>query len=207
MRLFADSPVLVRDPVCGMTLDLAHASGRSIGAHTYYFCSAYCRSRFDPDPRRSFVLPPIDRRGMSSREQRRLSRPVDGSLSAALARRNILIAHGWILEAFERFYSDDVIVTWPDGTSLSGKRANRERLHQLLGGLKSFHARVFASSIDVDKDLSSSEWILMLDQQQSGLTTVHRLTEQRWENGRIVEESLRSTRRAKEKSWDMESES
>ena len=144
---------------------------------------------------------------MSSREQRRLSRPVDGSLSAALARRNILIAHGWILEAFERFYSDDVIVTWPDGTSLSGKRANRERLHQLLGGLKSFHARVFASSIDVDKDLSSSEWILMLDQQQSGLTTVHRLTEQRWENGRIVEESLRSTRRAKEKSWDMESES
>jgi YHS domain-containing protein len=203
LRLFAESPVPVRDPVCGMTLDLTQANAKSVGRHTYFFCSTFCRSRFDPDPSKSFVLPLVSRTGMSSRERRRLSRPVDGSIAAALERRNVLIAHGWILEAFEKFYSDDVIVTWPDGVSVAGKRANRERLHQFAGGLKSFHGRVFSSSIDVEYGLSSSEWILTLDQQQSGRSTVHQLTEQKWDNSRIVEESVRIVRQSKEKSWDI----
>jgi xanthine dehydrogenase accessory factor len=41
----------VRDPVCGMTVDVTRA--RHMCAHdgrTYYFCSAACRRRFDADP-------------------------------------------------------------------------------------------------------------------------------------------------------------
>lgn len=203
LRLFAESPVPVRDPVCGMTLDLTHANAMSVGRHTYFFCSTFCRSRFDPDPSKSFVLPLVSRNGMSSRERRRLSRAVDGSIAASVDRRNVLIAHGWILEAFEKFYSDDVIVTWPDNVSVAGKRANRERLHQFAGGLTSFRARVFASKIDVENGRSSSEWILTLDQQQSGRNTVHHSNEQKWENNRIVAESLRWTGPSKEKAWDM----
>jgi YHS domain-containing protein len=191
LRLFAESPVPVRDPVCGMTLDLTQANAKSVGRHTYFFCSTFCRSRFDPDPRKSFVLPLVSRTGMSSRERRRLSRPVDGSIATSLERRNVLIAHGWILEAFEEFYSDDVIVTWPDRVSVAGKRANREREHNFLGGLKSFDARLFATSVDVENDRSSSEWIVSLDHQRSGRRTVHQLTEQKWRNGTIVDESVR----------------
>ena len=42
---------LVRDPVCGMTVDPVHAGHRSVQkGETYYFCSAGCKDTFDKDP-------------------------------------------------------------------------------------------------------------------------------------------------------------
>ena len=39
------------DPVCGMTVDPAHAAGSSeYGGTTYYFCSTSCKQRFNADP-------------------------------------------------------------------------------------------------------------------------------------------------------------
>jgi uncharacterized protein len=43
----------VRDPVCGMSVDPAHAEYRSSQkGETYYFCSAGCKETFDRDPAR-----------------------------------------------------------------------------------------------------------------------------------------------------------
>ncbi len=43
----------VTDPVCGMTIDAAHAAGKSdFKGQTYYFCSASCKQKFDADPAR-----------------------------------------------------------------------------------------------------------------------------------------------------------
>ncbi len=40
-----------RDPVCLMSIDPARAAGKAeYGGHTYYFCSRYCRARFEADP-------------------------------------------------------------------------------------------------------------------------------------------------------------
>ncbi len=42
---------LVRDPVCGMSVDPATATQRvEFGGSTYYFCSAGCKETFDKDP-------------------------------------------------------------------------------------------------------------------------------------------------------------
>ncbi|HEX6641627.1 MAG TPA: HAD-IC family P-type ATPase, partial [Thermoanaerobaculia bacterium] len=39
------------DPVCGMTVDPAHAAGSSrIGDRTFYFCSTACKQKFNADP-------------------------------------------------------------------------------------------------------------------------------------------------------------
>jgi uncharacterized membrane protein YraQ (UPF0718 family)/YHS domain-containing protein len=47
---------LVRDPVCGMSVDPATATQRAeFGGETYYFCSAGCRSTFESDPSRYAV--------------------------------------------------------------------------------------------------------------------------------------------------------
>jgi YHS domain-containing protein len=52
MSLLAD-PVETRDPVCGMAVDPATAKHHSRHAgHTYHFCSARCRERFDAEPAR-----------------------------------------------------------------------------------------------------------------------------------------------------------
>ncbi|MGH7554329.1 MAG: YHS domain-containing protein, partial [Longimicrobiales bacterium] len=43
----------VKDPVCGMTVDVETAPARaSYRGVTYYFCSEGCRREFDSDPAR-----------------------------------------------------------------------------------------------------------------------------------------------------------
>src|ERR1700694_1712182 len=49
---------LVHDPVCGMSVDPAHAEYRSSrNGETYYFCSAGCKETFDKDPGKYLAEP------------------------------------------------------------------------------------------------------------------------------------------------------
>jgi YHS domain-containing protein len=42
---------MVKDPVCGMTIDEKTAKGQSeYQGQTYYFCAVICKTRFDQDP-------------------------------------------------------------------------------------------------------------------------------------------------------------
>ncbi len=44
---------VVKDPVCGMTIDEKTAAGKSeYNGQTFYFCAAICKTRFDKDPAR-----------------------------------------------------------------------------------------------------------------------------------------------------------
>jgi hypothetical protein len=55
---------LVHDPVCGMSVDAAHAEYRSFqNEETYYFCSAGCKEMFDKDPAKYVDQPKVGRRG------------------------------------------------------------------------------------------------------------------------------------------------
>jgi uncharacterized membrane protein YraQ (UPF0718 family)/YHS domain-containing protein len=52
---------LVRDPVCGMSVDPATADQRSdFGGFTYYFCSAGCKETFDKDPDKYIARAPAE---------------------------------------------------------------------------------------------------------------------------------------------------
>jgi YHS domain-containing protein len=43
--------VMVKDPVCGMTIDEKTAKGQSeYKGQTYYFCATICKTKFDQDP-------------------------------------------------------------------------------------------------------------------------------------------------------------
>ena len=42
---------MVKDPVCGMTIDEKTAKGKSeYQGQTYYSCAAICKTKFDQDP-------------------------------------------------------------------------------------------------------------------------------------------------------------
>ena len=42
---------VVKDPVCGMTIDEKTAKGTSeYKGQTYYFCATICKTKFDQDP-------------------------------------------------------------------------------------------------------------------------------------------------------------
>ncbi|MEO6120325.1 MAG: heavy metal translocating P-type ATPase, partial [Terriglobales bacterium] len=45
------APVMVVDPVCGMTIDPATAAGSTEhNGHTYYFCNPSCKTKFEAEP-------------------------------------------------------------------------------------------------------------------------------------------------------------
>jgi YHS domain-containing protein len=49
----SDSRGVVRDPVCGMELEVERAAGRrTLDGRTLYFCSRKCLDQFDEDPKR-----------------------------------------------------------------------------------------------------------------------------------------------------------
>ena len=45
------STTAVKDPVCGMDIETATASGRTeYNGQTYYFCGSKCKEKFDLNP-------------------------------------------------------------------------------------------------------------------------------------------------------------
>src|SRR5947208_2214627 len=53
------SAAVVKDPVCGMTVDPRTAKHRAdYRGQTYYFCSARCRERFEADPQKYLAPEP-----------------------------------------------------------------------------------------------------------------------------------------------------
>lgn len=46
-----EGDTMVKDPVCGMTIDEKTAKGQSeYKGQTYYFCATICKTKFDQDP-------------------------------------------------------------------------------------------------------------------------------------------------------------
>ncbi|HEX8172417.1 MAG TPA: copper-translocating P-type ATPase [Thermoanaerobaculia bacterium] len=51
---------MMKDPVCGMTVDPARAAGQSTyGGTTYFFCSAGCKAKFDAAPEQYLAKDPV----------------------------------------------------------------------------------------------------------------------------------------------------
>ena len=51
----------IKDPVCGMTVDLRKAAAATVhGGQTYYFCSTSCRDKFEKEPAKYAAAPARD---------------------------------------------------------------------------------------------------------------------------------------------------
>lgn len=55
---------MVKDVVCGMTIDPKTAAGKSdYKGHTYYFCSKGCKAQFDKNPAKFVGAQNVERAG------------------------------------------------------------------------------------------------------------------------------------------------
>ena len=71
---------------------------------------------------------------------------------------NDMILQGEILEAFDKFYADDIVME-EDGKERVGKEANREYEEQFVNSLEAFHSgEVKARGVDEDNNVTFSEW-------------------------------------------------
>ena len=79
-------------------------------------------------------------------------------LSAKDQELNDMILEGKILQAFDKFYADDIVMEEEDNKRV-GKEANREYEEQFVNSLKEFHsAEIKARGVDEDNNVTFSEW-------------------------------------------------
>ena len=100
---------------------------------------------------------------------------------------NRQIQSGAILEAFERFYADDVVMQENTDPPKVGKETCRQAERAFLDAIEQFHgARLLGSA--VNGDTSYSEWEFDATYKGAGRVKLTQVAARRWKNGQIVHE-------------------
>jgi len=96
-------------------------------------------------------------------------------LKARVEDLNQMVLDGKMLEAFEKYYADDVVMQEINMDPVSGKDANREREEKWLSGA-------------VGDDVTMVEWFMDYAHKEYGDVKLNQVAVQTWQDGKIVKE-------------------
>ena len=102
---------------------------------------------------------------------------------------NQMILEGKILDAFEKFYDDEVVMQDNNYPAREGKEVNREYEKAFVNGLTEFRGAKVISSL-VSDNLAVTEWWMDFTHKDYGTRNYTQLAVQRWKDGKIVEEKF-----------------
>jgi len=104
---------------------------------------------------------------------------------------NDMILQGKILEAFEEFYADDIVME-EDGTGRAGKDANREYEEQFVEALQEFHgAEIRSRAVDEENNVTLSEWFNDMTLDGAGRVQQEQVAVRTWnDEGQITNEKF-----------------
>ena len=108
--------------------------------------------------------------------------------TAALERElNEMIASGQAMEAFERFYADDVVMQENNQEARRGKDACRKYEEEFFGNVAEFHEGSLHGSA-AQGDLSYSEWTFDVTFKDGSRMRNRQVAARRWKDGQVVSE-------------------
>ncbi len=100
---------------------------------------------------------------------------------------NTMILSGQILEAFEKFYADDIVMRENTEEPRVGKNTNREFEKAFVDSIEEFHgAELLASA--VSGDVSFSEWAMDVTFKGVGRVQMAQTSVRRWKDGQVASE-------------------
>lgn len=95
---------------------------------------------------------------------------------------------GKLLEAFDQYYADSVIMTEPRGTR-KGKKSCRAYEEQFLESVKEFHGMDITNiGSDEENGVTFVESAMDLTFKEGGRVTMEQVAVQQWEGNQIVHE-------------------
>lgn len=104
------------------------------------------------------------------------------------------IQNGTALEAFEKYYDEDVTMILEDGTEVEGKDANRDRENEFFDSVEEFHgAGVVNITSNEDEEATAAESWMDVTFKESGRMKIEQVATQQWEDGKIVRERFYGT--------------
>lgn len=99
---------------------------------------------------------------------------------------NQMILTGKALDAFEKFYADDVVMIEPDAR-FEGKDTNRKREQDFFAMVKEFHGGEVLASAN-DGNTTFSEWLWDLTFADGNRVKMEQVARRTWKDGKVVEE-------------------
>ncbi len=100
---------------------------------------------------------------------------------------NSMILQGNALEAFEKYYAEDVVMQENDLPPTVGKEANREREKEFFSKVVEFRGAE-VKAVAIGDGITMVEWFFDYTHEDWGRRTYHQVAVQRWKDGKIVHE-------------------
>ncbi|MDH4282709.1 MAG: nuclear transport factor 2 family protein [Myxococcales bacterium] len=100
---------------------------------------------------------------------------------------NSMILGGQALEAFEKYYADDVVMQENSEEPRVGKDTNRKYEEQFFGSIKEFHGAELRSSV-VGDGVSLSEWMFDVTFQDGNRVQIEQAVRRTWNGDKVTHE-------------------
>ncbi len=102
---------------------------------------------------------------------------------------NSMILQGQIMEAFDKYYADDLVMQENNGEPRVGKATNRAYEEAFVNGLTAFNgAEVKALAVNEEDGTVMVQWWMAFTHKDYGDIDRHQVCVQRWKDGQIVHE-------------------
>lgn len=107
----------------------------------------------------------------------------------ALNDLNSLFLEGKLMEAFEKYYHDDVAMQENDNPATVSKEVNRRRELEFLSNVTEFRGAELKSS-GVFDNISFAIWHYNYTHKEWGVRNYTQLSVQQWQDGQIINEKF-----------------
>jgi len=97
------------------------------------------------------------------------------------------ILTGKALEAFEKFYADDVVMVEGTGETFEGKDVNRRREEEFFGSVEEFHGASIGAKGFGD-NVSLAEWVFDVTFKGGSRVKMEQAVVRTWKDGKVVRE-------------------
>ena len=111
------------------------------------------------------------------------------NLTEKLKDLNQLVLEGKMLEAFDKYYHDDVYMQDNTLPPTIGKAANRQREEEFLGNITEFRGAEVLS-MGEGNDVSYVEWKYDYTHKDWGVRNYTQISKQHWKDGKIIKEQF-----------------
>jgi ketosteroid isomerase-like protein len=105
------------------------------------------------------------------------------------------IAKGTAMDAFEKYYADDVTMILEDGKAVEGKDANRKRENEFFGSVEEFHGmEISGITSNEDEAITSVESTMTVTfKGADGPMDIEQVAVQHWDGDEIAVERFYGT--------------
>lgn len=108
-------------------------------------------------------------------------------LKAAFQDIKHLVLQGQAMDAFEKYYGEDVVMQENEQPPTVGKAANRDRENDFFAKVTEFRGAEL-KHVAFGENVIISEWLMDYTHQDWGQRTYHQVSVQQWQDGKVIHE-------------------